>query len=169
MSNWKSRTGIAEALKTAGWTAAGPEPLRALRHPTGATWAVLNDSGDCGLVTPCGGAADFPSDVPDLVIVAACLAATGQLRPAPAVAGVPDDGEPALHDAVGRTIRAGDTVGGTTSGRYQATIVGPIRKAGKGQVKVLVTEGGGGYRPRPGAGDEVWISTSRVFLIAPRT
>lgn len=71
----------------------------------------------------------------------------------------------AIRDATGRLVRVGDTVGGTTSGRYQATIVGPVLRIGKGQVKVRVTgpAGDGAYRPK--AGDEKWISAYRVFLV----
>lgn len=68
-----------------------------------------------------------------------------------------------IRDAVRRTIRVGDTVGGTTSGRYQATIVGPVLKIGKGQVKVRVDQSGHTYSAA--VGDEKWISTGRVFLI----
>jgi hypothetical protein len=77
-----------------------------------------------------------------------------------------EDGEPYVLDAVGRRVRTGDTVGGTTSGRYQATITGPVLKLGKGQVKIRVAgDGDGGYRPA--GGDERWISTGRIFLVAP--
>lgn len=75
-------------------------------------------------------------------------------------------GKPFLLDAYGRTIRAGDTVGGTTSGRYQATISGPILQLGAGRVKVRVTSPGGDGAYRPAQGAEKWISTDRVFLIA---
>ncbi|WP_225859144.1 hypothetical protein [Streptomyces albicerus] len=67
------------------------------------------------------------------------------------------------RDAIGRTVRAGDTVGGTTSGRYQATIVGPVLKIGKGQVKVRVDKSGHTFTVP--VGSEKWISTDRVFLI----
>lgn len=70
-----------------------------------------------------------------------------------------------LRDAAGRPVHVGDIIGGTTSGRYQATIIGPIVKIGKGQVKVQVTgpAGDGAYRPK--TDDEKWISTSRIFLV----
>lgn len=71
----------------------------------------------------------------------------------------------ALADAAGRNVRVGDTVGGTTSGRYQATIIGPIIKIGKGQVKVRVTSPGGDGACRPEPGAEKWISTDRIFLV----
>jgi hypothetical protein len=70
-----------------------------------------------------------------------------------------------IHDTLGRPVHEGDTVGGTTSGRYQTTISGPVQKIGKGQVKVLVTNRPqhGGYRPANG--DETWLSTDRLFLV----
>lgn len=70
-----------------------------------------------------------------------------------------------LLDAYGRVIREGDTVGGTTSGPYQATISGPILRLGTTQVKVRVTTPGGDGACRPAQGDDKWISASRVFLI----
>lgn len=68
-----------------------------------------------------------------------------------------------MHDAAGHTIQVGDTVGGTTSGRYQATIIGTLTKLGKGQVKVKVAETGRPYDVK--IGDEKWISADRVFLV----
>lgn len=91
-----------------------------------------------------------------------------ELASAPPADAAEEDGEPYVLDAVGRRVRAGDTVGGTTSGRYQATITGPVVKLGKGQIKVRVAgPRDGGYRPS--AGDERWISTGRIFLVAPRS
>ncbi|WP_030236950.1 hypothetical protein [Streptomyces sp. NRRL S-350] len=75
---------------------------------------------------------------------------------------------PSFRDAAGRTGYEGDTVGGTTSGRYQATILGPVIKLGKDRVKVRCTTGSAGSL-RPGPGDEVWISHDRVFLVQPAT
>ncbi|MFF2612299.1 hypothetical protein [Kitasatospora sp. NPDC058046] len=71
---------------------------------------------------------------------------------------------PSFKDATGRTGYEGDTVGGTTSGRYQSTILGPVVKVGKDKVKVRTTIGASS--PRAAAGDEVWISRDRVFLVA---
>lgn len=66
-------------------------------------------------------------------------------------------------DAAGRDLQVGDRVGGVTSGRYQETIIGPVVKLGKTQVKITVEESS---RGRNGAlGDEKWISPDRVFLI----
>ncbi|MGW1989651.1 hypothetical protein [Embleya sp. NPDC001921] len=76
--------------------------------------------------------------------------------------------EESRRDAYERPIHVGDIVGGTTSGRYQATIIGPIKKLGKGQVKVLVPNDGGDSTFRPASGAECWISLDRVFLLAPR-
>jgi len=73
-----------------------------------------------------------------------------------------------LTDAARRTIRQGDNVGGTTSGRYQTTITGPVLQIGKDRAQVLVTN-----RPtygdvtRAANGDTVWISAERLFLIHP--
>ncbi|WP_019548541.1 hypothetical protein [Streptomyces sulphureus] len=76
---WNSRLDVAEALERAGWTGDDDRPLEILRHPSGAVWAVANDAGDCGVDTPGGGVADFPGDVADSVVIAAALAASGQL------------------------------------------------------------------------------------------
>ncbi|MFF4179647.1 hypothetical protein [Streptomyces sp. NPDC001750] len=78
---WNSRLDVAEALESAGWAADERNPLGLLRHPSGAVWAVTNDAGDCGLGCPGGGVADFPGDVADAVVIAACLAASRQLDP----------------------------------------------------------------------------------------
>lgn len=74
-----------------------------------------------------------------------------------------------ITDAARRTVRQQDHVGGTTSGRYQTTITGPVVQIGQGKVKVRVTN-----RPTVGSlraqnGDDVWISDDRVFLIHPAT
>ncbi|QKW04962.1 hypothetical protein HUT18_11855 [Streptomyces sp. NA04227] len=78
---WNSRLAVVEALERAGWTGDTERPLEILRHPTGAVWAVANDLGDCGVTTPGGGSVDLPGDVADLVVIAAALAASGQLVP----------------------------------------------------------------------------------------
>lgn len=78
---WNDRLGVTEALEDAGWTGDDVDPLSILRHPSGAVWSVVNDSGDCGVHTPAGGNADFPGDVEDAVVIAAALAAAGQLNP----------------------------------------------------------------------------------------
>lgn len=75
--------------------------------------------------------------------------------------------EPILHDAGGHAIREKDIVGGTTSGRYQATIVGPIDKIGKGRVRILVTTTTRGDLGSD-VGSTVWINTDRVFIVAAR-
>jgi hypothetical protein len=93
------------------------------------------------------------------------LAAHGLLAPIPAEpAEAADPDRPHVVDAVGRRVYPGDTVGGTTSDRYQTTITGPVVQIGRGKVKIRVEQGGGS--PRPKAGDEKWISTDRVFLVA---
>ncbi|MET9321928.1 hypothetical protein ABZX75_17300 [Streptomyces sp. NPDC003038] len=82
---WISRIDVAEALEAAGWVGDEPDPLGLLRHPSGAVWAVSNDSGDCGLDCPGGAVVEFPGDAPDQVVIAACLAAADQLEAAPTV------------------------------------------------------------------------------------
>ncbi|MFK0063413.1 hypothetical protein ACIQTN_29810 [Streptomyces werraensis] len=72
-----------------------------------------------------------------------------------------------LTDAAGRTVQAEDTVGGTTSGRYQTTITGPVLQVGKGKAQVLVTNRPAYTGDRPGNADAVWISAERLFLIHP--
>ena len=72
-----------------------------------------------------------------------------------------------LTDAAGRTVQAGDTVGGTTSGRYQTTITGPVLQLGKDKAKVLVTNRPAYTGDRPGNADPVWISAERLFLVHP--
>ncbi|WP_284576683.1 hypothetical protein [Streptomyces sp. 2P-4] len=79
---WNSRQEIAEALEAAGWVGDPGDELGVLRHPSGAVWAVLNDSGDCGVDCPNGSVIEFPSSTPDPVIIATALAASGQTDPA---------------------------------------------------------------------------------------
>lgn len=74
--DWYGRLDVLEALEAAGWTADPDMPLSILRHPSGATWAVLNETDDSGLDCPNGAVIEFPSGTPTVVIVAACLAAT---------------------------------------------------------------------------------------------
>ncbi|MFJ6014517.1 hypothetical protein [Streptomyces sp. NPDC092952] len=78
---WNSRIGIAEALDAARWTGDTLDPLGLMKHESGAVWGVLTDAGDCGLDCPNGAVIGFPGDTPDAVVIAACLAAAGQLDP----------------------------------------------------------------------------------------
>lgn len=73
---WYGRLDVVEALEAAGWTGDADMPLSILRHPSGAAWAVTNESDDSGLDCPNGAVVEFPSDTPTVVVVAACLAAT---------------------------------------------------------------------------------------------
>ena len=67
------------------------------------------------------------------------------------------------NDAAGRPIRVGEEVGGTTSGRYQDTVIGNVLKIGKGsRVKIRVDSS-----TRGAVGDEIWIYAGRVFKINP--
>jgi hypothetical protein len=73
---WYERLDITEALEAAGWEADDEYPLEIVRKD-GAVFAITNECGDSGLSKD-GWGVDFPSDVPVIVIVAACLAAAGQ-------------------------------------------------------------------------------------------
>ena len=70
---WWGRLDVTEALEAAGWES--DETRTVLRHPSGALWALINESDDSGLDCPNGAAIEFPGDTPTVVIVAACLAA----------------------------------------------------------------------------------------------
>ncbi|GAA2948740.1 hypothetical protein ACFPN0_14925 [Kitasatospora cinereorecta] len=80
---WNSRIGVAEALDAAGWTGDTLDPRGMLKHPDSkAVWAVVNETGGCALDLPTVGATvPFPAKIPDSVVIAACLAAAGQLDP----------------------------------------------------------------------------------------
>ncbi|MBQ0947667.1 hypothetical protein ACN6K6_000634 [Streptomyces violaceoruber] len=77
---WYGRLDVTEALEAAGWTADEDMPLSILRHPSGAVWAVTNESDDSGLDCPNGAVIEFPSSTPTVVILAACLAAVATLE-----------------------------------------------------------------------------------------
>jgi hypothetical protein len=79
--DWHGRLDVLEALEAAGWTADEDMPLSVVRHPSGAVWALLNDSDDSGLECPNGTVIEFPGSTPTVVIVAACLAAAAQPAP----------------------------------------------------------------------------------------
>ncbi|MGW1154521.1 hypothetical protein ACWD45_24955 [Streptomyces rubiginosohelvolus] len=74
--DWHGRLDVLEALEAAGWVGDDDMPLSIVRHPSGAVWAVANESDDSGLDCPNGAVIEFPGDTPSLVIIAACLAAT---------------------------------------------------------------------------------------------
>jgi hypothetical protein len=73
--DWLGRLDVVEALEAAGWTGDAEVPLSILRHPSGAVWAVTNESDDSGLGCPNGTVIEFPGSTPTVVVVAACLAA----------------------------------------------------------------------------------------------
>ncbi|MGW7100457.1 hypothetical protein [Streptomyces sp. NPDC054838] len=75
VDEWKTRLNVTEALEAAGWTGDDANPLELLRSGNGATWALHNDACDSSLTGPGRWTVEFPSDTPDAVIVAACLAA----------------------------------------------------------------------------------------------
>ncbi|GGS96914.1 hypothetical protein [Streptomyces violaceus] len=76
--DWHGRLDVLEALEAAGWVGDDDMPLSILRHPSGAVWAVQNESNDSGLDCPNGAVIQFPGDTPTVVVVAACLAAASQ-------------------------------------------------------------------------------------------
>jgi hypothetical protein len=65
-----------------------------------------------------------------------------------------------MIDAAGHEIKVGDRVGGTTSGRYQETIIGEIVKIGTRLLTIEVESSS-----RPGILEWKRISPGRVFLI----
>lgn len=72
---WHGRQDVLEALEAAGWIGDEDMPLSIVRHPSGAVWAVWNESDDSGLDCPNGSVIEFPGGTPTVVVVAACLAA----------------------------------------------------------------------------------------------
>ncbi|MEU2487108.1 hypothetical protein ABZ593_21175 [Streptomyces sp. NPDC012617] len=78
-----ARIAVAEALDAAGWTGDPLDPHGLLTHPDSkAVWAVVNKSGGCALDLPnVGATVPFAGAIPDTVVIAACLAASGQLDP----------------------------------------------------------------------------------------
>jgi hypothetical protein len=78
MTTWNPRLDVVEALEAAGWTGDTDNPLGLLRH-NGAVWGTTSDAGDSSLTEPTAGQTiGFPSNTPDELIVATCLAAAGQ-------------------------------------------------------------------------------------------
>ncbi|MGV2914610.1 hypothetical protein [Streptomyces alfalfae] len=75
---WTARRAVVEALEAAGWTPDPELPLTLARHPLGAVFSVYSETGGCGLdlFEASGPPADFPGDIPDAVVIAACLAAS---------------------------------------------------------------------------------------------
>jgi hypothetical protein len=73
---WTTRLDVTEALEAAGWTGDERNPLDVLCKGA-AVWGVTNDCGDSMLGADTW-SVEFPSDVPAIVIVSACLAAAGQ-------------------------------------------------------------------------------------------
>lgn len=78
-----SRRTITAALEAAGWTDADHAPglLPKLRHSSGPVLTVLTDNGGCALELRDGLSMTFLSGLPTAVVIAACLAASGQLDP----------------------------------------------------------------------------------------
>jgi len=73
MTDWNPRLDLVEAMEGAGWIGDADLPLSILRKD-GATLGVTGE-GDVSLTGPGGWTATFPTDAPNVVIVAAALAA----------------------------------------------------------------------------------------------
>jgi len=80
---WNSRLDVVETLERAGWIGDEGFELSILRHRSGAVFAVYcSDGGECGIDGPGGvNCGEFSGETPDAVVVAAALAASGQLVP----------------------------------------------------------------------------------------
>lgn len=78
-----SPNAITTALETAGWTPDAPHPglLPKLTHDSGITLRVMTDDGGCVLELLDGLSVTFLGNLPSPVVIAACLAAAGQLDP----------------------------------------------------------------------------------------
>lgn len=82
----KDRHAVTEALLAAGWKADAPAPgllPPLLKHPSGAAWGTTTQAGDCALSVGSGPTVTFHRKVPNAVVIAAALAAAGQLDEAP--------------------------------------------------------------------------------------
>lgn len=79
-----SRRVVTAALDAAGWTSISTQlSALLLRHTSGAVWETTTQAGDCALSVPGGPIVAFHRKVPNAVVIAACLAAAGQLDQAP--------------------------------------------------------------------------------------
>ncbi|MCY0957673.1 hypothetical protein [Streptomyces sp. H27-H5] len=76
------RRAVTEALEAAGWTGTAGRLGHLLKHPSGAVWEITTEAGGCDLDVPDAATVTFSSRVPNPVVIAACLAAAGQLDPA---------------------------------------------------------------------------------------
>lgn len=70
-----------------------------------------------------------------------------------------------VRDAAGKVVRVGDIVGGTTSGMYPETVIGPVEKVHRTQVTLKVTNTPPVNGNRPKFGDEVRLTLGRIFLV----
>ncbi|MFF6801065.1 hypothetical protein [Streptomyces sp. NPDC012616] len=75
---WNPRLDVVEALEAFGWVGDEDNPLGLLRH-SDAAWGVTSNAGDSSLTEPGGAVVEFPGDASVDLVVAACLAASGQL------------------------------------------------------------------------------------------
>lgn len=74
-----------------------------------------------------------------------------------------------VKDAAGKTVHVGDIVGGTTSGLYPETVIGPVRRVHRTQVTLEVTNTPPENDRRPKLGDEIRLSLGRIFLVEKRS
>ncbi|MFD6935285.1 hypothetical protein ACFWAP_03885 [Streptomyces goshikiensis] len=75
------RYDIATALEAAGWTDDVPGRPGVLQHPSGASWMTVTAVGDGVLRCTGEEPVTFAGHIPTPVVIAACLAASGQLDP----------------------------------------------------------------------------------------
>lgn len=72
--------------------------------------------------------------------------------------------ERTIRDAAGRTVQAGDTVGGTT-GIPQSTVIGYVVEVSYSRLRLIVTSVSTSHRNGPKVGTELWMPGRRAFLI----
>ncbi|MFD3844768.1 hypothetical protein ACFWVB_02610 [Streptomyces microflavus] len=75
------RAAVIEALEDAGWERADRHQFPLLKHESGICWEIASEAGGCYLDLIGGPTIPFNRAAPDTVVIAACLAATGQLDP----------------------------------------------------------------------------------------
>ncbi|MFJ5890365.1 hypothetical protein [Streptomyces californicus] len=81
MSTTEPRATVITELEDADWHREDRHQFPLLKHESGICWEVLTEAGGCALDFPDGTSTPFTRATPDRVVIAACLAATGQLDP----------------------------------------------------------------------------------------
>ncbi|MFD9422219.1 MULTISPECIES: hypothetical protein [unclassified Streptomyces] len=81
MSTTEPRAAVIAELKDAGWCREDRHHFPLLKHESGICWDVLTEAGGCALDLLDGSSTTFSRATPDQVVIAACLASTGQLDP----------------------------------------------------------------------------------------